>query len=83
MDENPTSIEVSDDDDDDYAKKSKVRRVPTECLNVECRSGNLYLDCVPAFILSYYKVKNRGGLKVCTDCFDEACAYFEVRYLQM
>lgn len=76
MDENPTSIEVSDDDDDDYAKKSKVRRVPTECLNVECRSGNMYLDCVPVFILSYYKVKNRGGLKVCTDCFDEACAYF-------
>lgn len=71
------SIELSDDEDD-CLRRSKVRRTRTECLNVECRSGNEYLDSVPAFVLTYYKVRRLKGLKICAECFNEACSYFSV-----
>lgn len=72
------SIELSDGDTDDDDPRKKERRVPTDCLNVECKFGNEYVDSVPAFVLTYYKVRKQKGLKVCCQCFDEACDYFSV-----
>lgn len=75
------SIELSDDDDDtqdDAAKKVKSRRQPTDCLNVECQYGEEYIDNVPSFVLSYYKVRRRKGLKICCQCYSEASSYFSV-----
>ncbi|XP_065224566.1 histone-lysine N-methyltransferase eggless isoform X2 [Planococcus citri] len=74
-----------DEDDDDIAiieddepakKPSKRSRVLTECLNVQCKSGHKYIEGVPAFVLEFFKVNNKNGLKVCEECFDEACSYY-------
>ncbi len=70
-------IELSDDSDEETST-SKKRRVPTECLNIECRFGEEYLDNVPAFVMTFYKVRKKKGLKVCQSCFEEACSYFTV-----
>lgn len=78
---------ISDDDDDDIAiiedapaRKHKRSRIPTECLNVQCKTGQKYTESVPVFILEYFKVKNKKGLKVCEECFDEACTYYTVSF---
>lgn len=75
----PESIVLSDDDSDyDDNSRKKPRRLRTDCLNVECEFGDEYMDSVPSFVLTYYKVRKQKGLKVCGHCFDEACNYFEV-----
>ena len=79
-------IELLSDDDDDViaiiedepTRKPKRSRIPTECLNVQCKAGHKYIEGVPAFILEYFKVKNKKGLKVCEECFNEACNYYMV-----
>lgn len=72
-------IELSDDDTDDGNNpRGKSQRVRTDCLNVECKFGEEYIDDVPLFVLTYYKVEKLRGLKVCCHCFDEACNYFSV-----
>jgi hypothetical protein len=72
------SIVLLSDDDESPSTETKKRRLPSECLNVECNSGGTYMDSVPSFVLTYYRVRRKLGLKVCQQCFDEACTYFEV-----
>ena len=72
-------VELSDDDEE-FKKRHKRPRKPTDCLNIDCEFGEEYLDSVPAFVLTYYKVRRRTGLKVCMKCFDKAVSYFEVKF---
>lgn len=72
------SIVLLSDDEEDSSPETKKRRSPSECLNVECTSGSTYVDSVPSFVLTYYRVRKQHGLKVCQECFEEACDYFEV-----
>lgn len=77
---------LSDDDEDDEVtvvedvsiRKTKRSKVPTECLNVQCITGEKFIEGVPAFVLRYYKVRRKKGLQVCEECFDEACTYYTV-----
>lgn len=81
-------IELSDDDDeitiveDITAKKAKICKAPKQCLNVQCKNGKEFIDGVPAFVLSYYKVRKKNGLKVCEECFGEACTFYTVSNLR-
>lgn len=77
---------LSDDDEDDEVtvvedmskKRQRTSKVPNECLNVQCKSGEKFIEGVPAFVRSYYKVRNGKNLKVCEKCFNEACSYYMV-----